>query len=99
MVELKASILDALYSEYGKYISLAERTSHSTRMAYHDKADGVLKAILVVEGFDLDAVYLRESVRDVSDIPESERKRIDADFSRAYQRAREIHNGTRSPLS
>lgn len=51
MSDLRTNILDALYSEYGKYIALAERTSHDTRMAYHDKADGVLRAILIVEGF------------------------------------------------
>lgn len=52
MADLLTGILDALYQEYGKYVSLAERTSHNTRMAYRDKADGMLKAIRVVEGFE-----------------------------------------------
>lgn len=52
MADLKTSILDALYQEYGKLVVLAERTSHNTRMAYRDKADGVLTAIRVVEQFD-----------------------------------------------
>lgn len=38
---------------YGwRLVVLAERTSHNTRMAYRDKADGVLTAIKVVEQFD-----------------------------------------------
>lgn len=53
--KLRAGILDALYQEYGKHVALAERTSHNTRMAYHDKADGILKAILVVEQFEAGA--------------------------------------------
>lgn len=38
---LKAAILDALYAKYGEHVANAERTTHNTRMAYHDKADGV----------------------------------------------------------
>lgn len=45
----KNSMLDALYAEYGKLVVLAERTSHNTRMAYHDKADGMLIAIKIIE--------------------------------------------------
>lgn len=54
MADLRTGILDALYNEYGKYVALAERTSHNTRMAYHDKADGILISIRVIEGFEFD---------------------------------------------
>jgi hypothetical protein len=49
----------------------------------------VLAQRLEREEQDFDAAYLRESARDMSDIPESERKRIDADFARAHERARQ----------
>lgn len=54
MADLRTGILDALYNEYGRLVALAERTSHNTRMAYHDKADGVLRSIHIVEGFDFE---------------------------------------------
>lgn len=44
------AILDALYAKYGEHVANAERTTHNTRMAYHDKADGVLTAIRIIEG-------------------------------------------------
>lgn len=50
--KLRAGILDALYSEYGKYVSLAEQTSHDTRIAYRNNAKGVLRSIRVVEEFE-----------------------------------------------
>ncbi len=46
---MRMAVLDALYAEYGQMVAAAERTSHNTRMAYHDKADGILKAIMIVE--------------------------------------------------
>lgn len=51
MADLKTSILDALYQEYGKCVALAERTSHNTRISYRNKADGILIAIKTIEGF------------------------------------------------
>ena len=45
----KKNVLDALYAEYGQMVVKAERTSHNTRMTYHDKADGILIAIKIVE--------------------------------------------------
>lgn len=46
------AVLDKLYAKYGELLALAERTSHNTRMAYHDKADGLLMGIRIVEGKD-----------------------------------------------
>ena len=61
MSDLHAAILDALYNEYGKYIALAERTSHNTRWDYKNKAEGVLTAIRTVEGFDMEYVDRKNS--------------------------------------
>lgn len=49
MTNLKTLILDSLYKEYGQLTALAERTSHDTRIAYRYKANGMLKAIVIVE--------------------------------------------------
>jgi len=48
----KEGVLDALYNEYGMNIALAERTSHDTRINYRNKAEGLLQAIRIVEGFE-----------------------------------------------
>jgi hypothetical protein len=47
---------------------------------------------------DEDAAALRKSHNNLSDISESDRRRIDHGVRAAYRRAQEIRDGHRSPL-
>ena len=51
-----SSALDQLYAKYSELLALAERSSHNTRIAYHDKADGVMTAIRIIEGASMQVV-------------------------------------------
>ena len=51
---LYTDIHKALCEEYGKYVGLAEQTSHDTRLKYLQRADGIQRAIEIVRtiGFE-----------------------------------------------